>query len=795
MTVTVPPRLARREAAAPTDAFLLRDPARLPATLSALGPKPPAVFRVAGGFLLVPADAYPHRLPAAIPLRRLAGDLYTPADADLVPTLLPDELAALTRDRGLVVLPGQTLGFAADRPLAPADWLQLPPVARDAWGPLPDPEPLADRLTVIERPAGSVIVEQLLAEGEPEDRDPLGGESIPEDARPPAGGPVDKLAAGANFAAGKLLAGLGKLLGSKGLTSFGAGLIGKAVERVPRLTEKVFGAQEAALRQLLKQLQSGDAEAALRRAPIAVGDPSAPARAETGSRLFSRDIGYSLRSLLGGGGVASAWLGGGDVWHQLAAEYRRQAAAAAARGDHRRAAYIHGVLLRDLHSAAAALLKGGLFRDAAILYRDRLNSPVPAARAFDQAGDHDEAVRLYVRAGHDEDAGDLLLRLGLADRAAERFVAVANRHVVAGRHLAAGDLLRTKLGDRAAGGYYLSGWDGNGPEAVACGERLFDFLARQADWPGVRALLADADARLGPPRTADAGRFFNRARSADLPADLRDELDDQARLLFAAHVRAAPATARTLFNSWPGPVTRDALFAARGADRPEPGASPVVPLADGTTLAVAVARGTADLLVATDQAVVLWRPDTGRVLPVCRPGGRRVVGLSVSPDGERVFVLKTDGTDLVLDSYAAAGERFEYRCQRRFPNAAEAKGGWALHPARHAPGAGRAGDAAAPRPDPDARPGRRPAGGGAGSRPVPDRGRQPAVGVAAEQIGSVPPRRQADAGRCLDHPFATGRTARQPTGGAAGGLADGRRAAGVGRSRCRRGAALGRVEG
>ncbi len=215
------------------------------------------------------------------------------------------------------------------------------------------------------------------------------------------------------------------------------------------------------------------------------------------------------------------------------------------------------------------------------------------------------------------------------------------------------------------------------PESVACGERLFDFLARQSDWSGVRSLLADADARLGPPRTADAGRSFNRARSADLPADL----DDCARLLFASHLRSAPATARTLFNSWPGPVTRDALFAARGADQPEPtDAPPVVPLAEGTVLAVAGARGTGDLVVATDKAVVLWRPDTGRVLPVCRTGGRRVVGLRVSPDGERVFVLKSDGSDLVLDSYAAAGDRFEYRCQRRFPNAADAKGGWALHP-------------------------------------------------------------------------------------------------------------------
>ena len=79
------------------------------------------------------------------------------------------------------------------------------------------------------------------------------------------------------------------------------------------------------------------------------------------------------------------WLGGADIWAELAREYRRLAQEAAARGDHRRAAYIHGVLLRDLRSAANALMAGGLFRDAALIFRDKLNDDLSAARAFEQA--------------------------------------------------------------------------------------------------------------------------------------------------------------------------------------------------------------------------------------------------------------------------------------------------------------------------------------------------------------------------------------------------------------------------
>src|SRR5205814_944312 len=82
-------------------------------------------------------------------------------------------------------------------------------------------------------------------------------------------------------------------------------------------------------------------------------------RVDAGSDLGRRDPQYSLAALLGDGGPASVWLGGGDVWAELAAEYRRIARDAAARGDHRRAAYIYGVLLRDLRLAADTLAAGG----------------------------------------------------------------------------------------------------------------------------------------------------------------------------------------------------------------------------------------------------------------------------------------------------------------------------------------------------------------------------------------------------------------------------------------------------
>jgi tetratricopeptide (TPR) repeat protein len=256
----------------------------------------------------------------------------------------------------------------------------------------------------------------------------------------------------------------------------------------------------------------------------------------------------------------------------------------AARGDYRRAAYIHGVQLRDLRSAANALLAGGLYRDAAVLLRDRIRDEAAAARAFEQAGDYDEAVRLYEKQGQYEQAVDLLRRIGDEDRAAHYFLRAALLLVDRGRHLASGDLVRGKLGDvTLADHYYRLGWEKDGPGALPCAERLLDqFLVAEA-WSDVKRLADEAEERFAPPRGRDAGRFFNyllREGNDLLPADLRDDLADRARLLFADHLRpvagspqVADKVAGELFGQgapWPGPVVRDAAYAVRGLVRNRP---------------------------------------------------------------------------------------------------------------------------------------------------------------------------------------------------------------------------------
>ncbi len=666
----VPFRLVRRTASEPVaDAYLLfaSSPARLAAACTGSG-ELPAVHTIRGGFLLVPPAAKSRAIPGSIRLRRLAGDLFIPVDSDLLPALLPDEAASLTRDRGLIVLPGGAVhAFDATAPLTVARWLAPMEVRRAEWRPFPQRPDFPDTLTVIERPAPPVIaIVELLGAGAPDGVQPLPGpgegasEAVPDDARPPSGSFLGRTAAGTGLAVAGFLAWLGRQFGAAGLARRGGDLARRALERVPRLSERLLGEQEAALREVLRQLQSGDVEKGLRRAPTAVPDPDRPARVGTDARLAPRDPRYSLRDLIGSGGNAGAiWLGGGDVWAELAREYRRLAAEATARGDHRRAAYLYGVLLRDLRTAANALMSGGLYRDAALLFRDRLNDPRAAAEAFERAGDHDEALRLYDRLGEYERAADLLRRLGEEERAVRYYTLAAARLATEGRFLAAGNLMGTKAyrSDLAAE-HYRSGWLGSGAEAVACAERLLEGYLLTGNRPALEALLTEVET-LFADRPREAGRLFNFAlcMSEDyLATETLADLADRVRLLFASHLRASATTGNastlvgTLFqfeSYWSPPVGRDATFAVRNRTEvptsQESTLETLVRLIEGPVTAVTVIRGTFDLLVAGAGGIVCWRVAEGRIVTVTG-NSERVTALATSARGEVIYGV-TVGAD------------------------------------------------------------------------------------------------------------------------------------------------------
>jgi tetratricopeptide (TPR) repeat protein len=669
--------LHRRPEAAPAEALLLLtgEAADVAAFLARLGADPlPQVHAVAGGFLLCLDRPLDGSFPPAIRLRRLAPNLYLPADADLAPTLLDDEATGLTRERGLVFLPAagaapQVLAFAPERPLPLSALLTAPALRRRAWQAFPRPRQAADR------------IEEILLDLPPTADDLLaaGGAGIGEDdPRPDAGNAAGQILGQAAMGAGKGLLWLGNLTGLKGLGQAGANLVQQALNWAPRLSESIIGRQEAALRDLLRQFREGHLEQALRRA-LPLGSPGdarggVPA---AGAQLPTHNLTYSLSRLLGGSGrgPAAIWFGGQDVQRALAEEYRKAAEDATRRGDPRRAAFIYGRLLGEYRLAAQVLANGGLHHDAAVLYLEKVGDLLRAAEEFEAAGEADRALQIYRQGGHHLKAGDLLRRLGDDDGAVAEYTAAADRLARDGQHLQAGDLALSKTGRGGlAVTYWNAGWSLRQVQpggAVACAVRLVQFYgdrpwpdpAEPAPPPGAHPLLAlqgEAEAHFNPSGDETlAGQFYNavaQAAAATHLAELRGELRDRTlqalahklRQRAAEEQRPGDAVSRLLGQgtAWAAPVVSDAHFAFKAAFKAaEPPAEraargSLLRLAEGTVTAVAHAPHTGAVFVGfADGQVFGYRPATGAVdrLPFYH---QPVTHLATDPDGAFVAILR-----------------------------------------------------------------------------------------------------------------------------------------------------------
>jgi tetratricopeptide (TPR) repeat protein len=663
--MNVPFHLRRRADAEPATALFLPTAETAPlldlCVRCHFDPLPP-IFAVSGGFLLVLGQPTNAAFPGAVRLRSLCPHLFLPTDADLVPPLHDDEARALVRDRGLLFLPGgQILAFAPGAPIALSRLVEVRRRDRRSWQTFPSGPARADRLRSVEVELPPPSIEELLQPGS----SPIG---IEEPPRPAGAGLVDTMAGNINAAAGKGLIGLGNLFGWKSLADMGARLVQEAVEKVPRLTESLLSKQEAALRELLREFREGDLERALRHALPMGGDGGRGATAHPNAQLPGRDPRYSLSGLLGNaGGRASIWFGGEDIQRELAKEYRQAADRAIREGDHRRAAYIHGRLLNDYRRAADILSQGGLHHDAALLYLNRVGDRAAAARAFEAAGEVDNALRLY-RELHDHiRAGDLLKRIGEEDAAIAEYTIAAEAMVAAQNFLGAGELMITKAGRRDRAREYLrSGcWLVRpGANGTACAERLARLYAEDRDGPALVELTGEARRYFDPAGSdTSAAQFYNLVagftREEGLAA-VRDELRDLTRLGLAVKLRQRAAVETRQGDvvsqlmgragAWPVAVVSDAEFALRQAIKVQPTVVPArtvqVRLGTGEVTAVCAAPATGRVFAAFDTGeIVMYVPASDEVVQVRgRVENIRVPASSMSTDadGDYLVVLWTN---------------------------------------------------------------------------------------------------------------------------------------------------------
>jgi tetratricopeptide (TPR) repeat protein len=567
--------------------------------------------------------AHTHRSPEeeGIPLRRLAPNLLILADADLVPALLPDEAEALTRNRGLVFLPGVVLTYDPGTPLRSSDLVTVTRRPSAGWGPLPDHSPPAP-LHEVDREGLPEVVQAMLQQA---------GEGIATES--PASGSWWSGAMG-------LVSGA---LGAVGLSSLGRMLD----------TRK----QTEALERLLKQFKDGDTDEALRRALPLGGDEGRGGAWTEDAHLPSHDFGVG--GWWGGGSRRAAyWYTDGDMQRRLREAYLKAAEEAHRRGDFRRAAFIHGKLLGDWHEAARLLGRAGLHDEAAEIYLHRIGDRRQAAHSYEAAGRAERALALYREMGMHVEAGDLLRKLGDDDGAVGEYRIAAERLANANRYLEAANLFFRADMPGTAEEYLQRGWQARpGADCVPCGKRLAEL---RADGTAPEKLLALVDEagetfrqhRLDHPAADFYQRVIQLTERPGLTA-IRADVRDRA-LLTLAHLlrreRYRGGSARELVPAllghsatWPASLVADAE-AAVGlplATRAKEVHRDRFRLHEGLVTAVTSDHLNGTQFVAfSDGMIKAYSPESGLVRQVQMGGQRATVALAAESHLGTLFALR-----------------------------------------------------------------------------------------------------------------------------------------------------------
>jgi hypothetical protein len=642
----------------------------------------PEVYSCGDGLLVKLPDAIKSPVALATGLQNVAGNFYLPANASLIPPLFEDEAKSLTRDRGLLFLPGnRILEFDHRQPLPSGVFLSTTVIPRRTWVPLDATTGLAERVTELAVQAPDIPVEKILEEG--------GAGIGTETPRPDEGSLAGKIVGRGALGIGMALGKLGNLLHWKALSRLGAGGIHKALALAPRLTESLLGKQEAALRALLRDFRDGNIERALRRALPLTTDIGRGATPAASAHLPERGFLYSLAAILGSGrGGTYYWLTPFDIRAQLEREYRAQAEKATQRGDYRRAAFIYAKLLSDYAMAARVLEKGGLFLDAAAIYLKKLHDERSAARAYEAAGAIDRALKIYRRLGDYESAGDLLRRLGDDEAALAEYEKAARQLIDRGAgHHQAGDLLlkKAKRPDLASH-YYRLGWAARPlGSPIPCALRLAEMAGREPGTENLFVLLSEAEEYLASSGAdSEAADFFNAiARLADQPhlVDCRDDLRDRALVALAARLRQrardrmpGPNLISTFLGQswWPPALSSDAAFAVKAATRaistarPTGTATIVVHSAERTVVTAACsAPDTGELFIGFARGdVSCYRAERGELRQILASAAKSltvdelnrdrqgdqipypgaVSALATSPQGGTLLVLRENGS-------------------------------------------------------------------------------------------------------------------------------------------------------
>ena len=313
---------------------------------------------------------------------------------------------------------------------------------------------------------------------------------------------------------------------------------------VERMRRSLEPARQKALRRLMELLEKNPDEGLKFALPF--GGEGHRGVAPPSDQLPERPVNFDLSRLSGGSG--DRWDVSAEMQTRLTTRYRELANREMQLGRHRRAAYIFGHLLHDFAAAANTLAAGKHWREAAVLYREKLGHPLEAAHCLERGGLLTEAIELYEELKQFEKAGDLHARLEQHDEARSAWRRAAQQLSESNDCLAAAKIIESKLHEPDGALEQLDrGWT-HSIQTEACLAESFRLLARQGLHSETSRRIThwrDADplftAWISPPMLVQ--QLANLVESYP-DADVRHLASDSARVLTARHWESRNAVDR-----------------------------------------------------------------------------------------------------------------------------------------------------------------------------------------------------------------------------------------------------------
>ncbi len=268
----------------------------------------------------------------------------------------------------------------------------------------------------------------------------------------------------------------------------------RASEGIKRLFQRLISGEKQSEREQqiekLLELMKRDPDQALRFAIPMTGMQAFRGLTNSGSKLSSRLIDFSLSRLFGGGGQpADFWDLSATKRAQLNVAYREQANREVAAGRHRRAAYIYAHLLGDLAAAASILERGKHYNEAAVLYGEKLNRLYDQARCLALAGQASEAATIYERLREFELAAAVWEAAAEPERARESFEQAVSKRIIDREPRKAALLVKEKLQDPPRAEALLWQQWPRGIDPLECAELGFAWLAERLHHAAARERL------------------------------------------------------------------------------------------------------------------------------------------------------------------------------------------------------------------------------------------------------------------------------------------------------------------